>query len=152
MPKNEPYLCFWTLFGRMTRFDYFPTICYVQRDLWKNKNILRYPPFKDLTVECGSDARKEERTEGRKSKKVGAIMIWEVWHLWWETFLLHCLDTGLLQHRCANSNFATFLDWMFCAFYAHLTRTSDISTSIVDYKIITYQVNCISYVWKVYCC
>ena len=30
----------------MTRFVYFPTIYYVQRDLWKRRKQLRYPPFK----------------------------------------------------------------------------------------------------------
>ena len=31
----------------MGRFDYFPTIYYTQRDLWKNKKNLWYPPFKE---------------------------------------------------------------------------------------------------------
>ena len=43
---------FWVAFRvRTTRFAYFPTIYYVQRDLWKNKYFLQYPPFKRISSE-----------------------------------------------------------------------------------------------------
>ena len=55
--------------NRTTRFDYLPTIYYVQQDLWKNESFLRYPPFKILTfLLLAGDARGSENQQQDSDK------------------------------------------------------------------------------------